>query len=136
MPGIGDYNPDKEGHVKHEYVVINAEQNGAQGVTIGNKEYQFNDQGYFKIGDDPALAQDIRQTVGRSATVTRVRTPDAADRGHKYHFGQMPEMPWKRRKVTDGEETNASAQEEEKGQEVSEPIGRADGQHDQLTPQT
>ncbi len=126
----GDYNSDREGHVKHEYVVINAEEKPKAGLKVEGKQYTFNDQGYFKIPGDPALAQDIRQQVGKSATVTRVRKPDAADSGHKYHFGQMPEMPWKRKNTDEKEiestqQANAQESEEEGQETVSETERRA-----------
>lgn len=116
-----DYNPDREGHVKHEYLIINAEKK-QDSVSVDGKQHKFNEDGYFKIPDDPGLANAIRQQVGRSATVTRVRKPDAvADRGHRYHFGQMPEMPWKRKKESNGEEKEQETNHaQEETQQVTE----------------
>lgn len=127
--GTGDYNSDREGHVKHEYIVINAEQKPTEGIAIEGQNFKFNKEGYFKIKGDPALAQDIRQAAGKSATVTRVRVPDAADSGHKYLFGSWPEMPWKRKKQDEKEiETQQTTEEnhEEEGQAVPEIERRAD----------
>ena len=119
--GSGDYNSDREGHVKHEYVVINADEKPKTSIKVEGKEFNFNKDGYFKIPGDPGLAQTIRQQVGKSATVKRVRADSAADRGHKYHFGQLPEMPWKRKKTDEKESQDHSeetANEEEEGQET------------------
>ena len=116
--GTGDYNSDREGHVKHEYLVINAQEKPAKGVTLDKqKKFEFNQDGYFKIPDDPGLASEIRKEVGKTATVTRVRKPDSADQGHKYHFGSWPEMPWKRKK-TDGKESDTQEESQEGQQET------------------
>lgn len=127
--GTGDYNSDREGHVKHEYVVINADEKPKTGIEVEGKTFNFNKDGYFKIPGDPGLAQTIRQQVGKSATVTRVRKPDAADSGHKYHFGQLPEMPWKRKKADEKESQTSdqeTADEEEERQEALSESERRD----------
>jgi hypothetical protein len=90
-----DYNPDKERHVDHRYMVIKATKDpnftGVQ-TSKGFLKFDRNKQS-FRV-KDPALANEIRQTVGVDATVTRLRYPSQADRGHTYFFGQMPAMPW------------------------------------------
>ncbi len=88
-----DFNPDREGHVKHKWIVHNATQNrNFKGVKAGGKDMLFNKEGRFLINDE-VVANEIRNEHPRDVTVTRMRYPDVADRGHKYFFS-CPKMPW------------------------------------------
>ncbi|MCK5430397.1 MAG: hypothetical protein KAI94_13040 [Anaerolineales bacterium] len=88
-----DYNPDREGHVKHKWIVHNATQNrNFKGVKAGDKDMLFNREGRFLISD-PVVANEIRNEHPRDVTVTRMRYPDVSDRGHNY-FHVCPAMPW------------------------------------------
>ena len=66
-------------------------------VEAGGKVIEFNDSGFARVKDD-GLAQEIRDRYGKRVTVTKMRYEGAADHGHRYFFGSMPEMPWKRRR--------------------------------------
>jgi len=92
---MADYNPDREGWTGHKYIVQRVWQgpDTAQ-VDIGDRRMKWNKQGRMLV-NDPAVANAIRQKYGNDVTVTRMRYPDAHDRGHRYIF-TMPEMPWKR----------------------------------------
>jgi len=94
-----DYNPDKEGHVDHKFIVQKAwpgtSMDPGESVQTSKGALQFNDEGRLVVRD-PALAREIQQANPRELAVTRVRYPNQADRGHRYHFGQMPAMPWHR----------------------------------------
>lgn len=117
-----DYNPDKESHAAHRWVVMNATQRKMEGVEVGGKELKFGTEGRLTVGD-PGVASEIRQRYGKDVTVTRYRANSAADVGHRYHFGQMPEMPWKRKKV---DEPQAKEAEERKAPPVSREVGGGD----------
>src|SRR3990167_4889638 len=102
MPNI-EYNSDSEGHVKKKWQVQNASREPVQ-VEIDGKQMPFGRDGVFRV-NDPGVADAIRQKYGRTGqvTVSRIRYPDVADRGHKYFFS-MPEMPWRRNKENGEEE--------------------------------
>ena len=88
-----DWNPDREGHVQHKWIVHNATQNrDFKGVKAGGKDMLFNHEGRFLISDE-VVANEIRKEHPRDVTVTRMRYPDVADRGHTYFFS-CPKMPW------------------------------------------
>lgn len=103
-----DYNPDKERHVDHGWIVVNAEKGmQSEPITLGDKSFKFGKDGAFTVKDE-GLANEIRKTVGKRATVSRYRRPSVSDRGHTYFFGQMPPMPWHKydaegRRIKDGE---------------------------------
>ena len=90
-----DYNPDREGHRDHKWIVHKAIRGNAQfnKIHAAGKDMPFNREGRFMVSDEK-VASEIRQKYPRAATVTRVNTPHSADRGHKYFF-RCPEMPWK-----------------------------------------
>jgi len=92
-----DYNPDREGHVPHKFVVINADLQPRDGVQTSRGFLKFG-HGERLMVKDESLAREIQQQYGRDLTVTRVRTPEKMEKSHRYHFGQWPEMPWKRKK--------------------------------------
>ena len=108
-----DYNPDKERHVDHRYMVIKANKNpGFKGVQTSKGFLPFDQRTQGFRVKDPALANEIRQTVGVDATVTRVRYPSPADQGHRYHFGQHPGVPYAKydelgRRIKDEEKPDA-----------------------------
>lgn len=92
-----DFNPDREGHVDHRFIVQNAwpQYNHKKGLQTSKGNLAFNHEDRFVV-KDAALAREIQQDNPKDVTVTRVRNPSQADRGHRYHFGQMPAMPWHR----------------------------------------
>jgi hypothetical protein len=90
-----DFNPDKERHVDHKWFVINNQRKPVEGVEVDGKQLKFGHEGWLRVSD-AGQAQAIREKYGRDVTVSRIRHPDVHDRGHRFHFGQWPEMPWKR----------------------------------------
>ena len=95
-----DWNPDREGHVQHKWIVHNATQNrDFKGVKAGGKDMLFNHEGRFLISDE-VVANEIRKEHPMDVTVTRMRYPDVADRGHKYFFAGIA-MPWHKEKEDD-----------------------------------
>ena len=106
-----DYNPDKEGHVAHRYVVQDATRDHADGVQTSKGRLDFDKNGRLLV-KDPGLANEIRTSEAgkRDVTVTRVRWQDSHERGHRYHFGQMPEMPWKRKEREAQEAANGGSE--------------------------
>lgn len=90
-----DFNPDKERHTKHKFIVQKAwpKYDTSAGVETSKGTLKFGYEDSLVVKDE-ALAREIQQAHPRDLAVTRVRYPDHADRGHKYHFGQMPAMPW------------------------------------------
>ena len=101
-----DYNSDKEGHVDHGWIVVNAEKGmEKEPIRLGDREFKFGRDGAFTVKDG-GLANEIRKTVGTRATVSRYRRPENG-KVHHYFFGQMPAMPWHKydeegRRITDG----------------------------------
>ena len=88
-----DFNPDREGHVQHKWIVQNATQNRKfEGVKAGGKDMLFDHEGRFLISDE-VVANEIRNEHPRDVTVTRMRYPDVSDRGHKYFFS-VGKIPW------------------------------------------
>lgn len=90
-----DYNPDRESHVKHKYIVQKAmpEANLGAGVLTSKGVLKPDDKGRMLV-NDPALANEIRTQYPHELVVTRARMPGAADTGHNYFFGSMPALPW------------------------------------------
>lgn len=114
-----DWNPDREGHIKHKWVVQKAwpdpNSDLGAGVQTSRGELKPDAQGRM-IVNDPALAHEIRTEHPRDMTVTRMRFESPADRGHRYHFGCWPEMPWKkkeREQQPEGQLPQAEKPEEE-----------------------
>ncbi len=88
-----DFNSDREGHIQHKWIVHNATQNrNFKGVKAGDKDMLFNHEGRFLISD-PVIADEIRKEHPRDVTVTRMRYPHVADRGHTYFFS-VGKIPW------------------------------------------
>jgi hypothetical protein len=93
-----DYNSDREGFVKHKWVVQKAlREDNSDGVITSKGKLKYDRYGRLMV-NDPTLANEIRTEHPHDLAVTRMRYPDVADRGHRYHFGMLPEMPWKRGK--------------------------------------
>jgi len=86
-----DYNPDKEGHRDHKWIVHNATRNDIT-VKAANQDMPFNREGRFSVSDEN-VAAEIRQRYPRAVTVSRVSTYHPSDRGHKYFFAGIA-MPW------------------------------------------
>jgi len=89
-----DWNPDREGHVDHKYIVLDATRERKKGIQTSKGLLKFDKQGRMMV-KDPTLAHEIRTSeVGkRDVTVSRVRFPSVHDRGHTYFF-TSPGMPW------------------------------------------
>ena len=98
-----DYNSDKEKHVDHKFVVQTAWPGVANKVKTSKGELEMSDKGRMIIKDE-ALAREIQKEHPTDLAVTRMRMPKPADVGHRYFFGSLPAMPWKRQsqEVTDG----------------------------------
>ena len=105
-----DYNSDKERHAEHKWEVIRATRRPLESVDVDGKQMKFGKDGAFRVNDE-GVAAAIREEYARKGdvTVTRIRYPGAADRGHRYFFGQLPEMPWK--KENGNGETKADEEE-------------------------
>lgn len=124
-----DFNPDKENHVDHKWVIMPGTKKPVESVEVGGNAYKFGRDGWLRVSDE-GVANAIRQKYGPEMTVTRMRHPSPADRGHRYHFGQMPEMPWKRQKpapesaqavAPTGDEDQNNATQEGQEQENDQP---------------
>ena len=90
-----DWNPDRESHRDHKWIVHNATQRkDFKGVRAAGKDMLFDREGRFMVSDE-VVASEIRKNYPRAATVTRVTAHHESDRGHKYFFS-VPEMPWKK----------------------------------------
>ena len=89
-----DFNPDREGHRDHKWIVHKAIKgiHNFTKVEAGGKVMPFNAEGRLAV-DDEAVAAEIREKYPRTATVTRVTASHPSDRGHKYFFS-VPELPW------------------------------------------
>ena len=105
-----DYNSDKERHAEHKWEVIRATRRDLPGLDVDGKQMKFGKDGAFRVNDE-GVAAAIREEYAKKGdvTVTRIRYPGAADRGHYYFFGQLPEMPWK--KENGNGETKAEEEE-------------------------
>ena len=78
----------------HVYEVIQAVQRPVN-VEVDGKEMPFGRDGAFRVRDS-GVADEIRAKYSAKkgeVTVTRVKYPHIADRGHKYFFA-VPAMPW------------------------------------------
>ena len=89
-----DWNPDKEAHRDHKWIVHKAIKGNASfnKIHAAGKDMPFNREGRFAVSDEK-VASEIREKYGRTATVTRVSSYHPSDRGHKYFF-TCPAMPW------------------------------------------
>src|SRR3989304_6250460 len=105
-----DYNSDKERHAEHKWEVIGATRRDLPSIDVDGKQRKFGRDGAAPVNEEGGDA-GIRGEYARKAyvTVTRIRYPGAADRGHYYFFGQLPEMPWK--KENGNGETKAEEEE-------------------------
>lgn len=98
-----DFNSDKERHVDHKFVVQSAWPSSPKEIMTSKGLLKANEQGRMMIKDE-ALAREIQKEHPTDLAVTRMRVPKPSDAGHRYHFGQLPEMPWKKKKeITDGD---------------------------------
>lgn len=100
---IPDYNPDKEGHVDHKFIVQPAWPSEAQKDGVESPDGRFLKYGKEKrfMLNDESVARELQKEHRNDLVVTRVRYPHRSDRGHVYFFGQWPEMPWKKKKEGD-----------------------------------
>ncbi|MHC4752223.1 MAG: hypothetical protein ACYTFW_20415 [Planctomycetota bacterium] len=89
-----DYNPDKESHRDHKWIVHKSVtgHHDFTKVNAGGKVMPFNGEGRLVVNDE-GLANEIRQKYPATTTVTRVSAHHSSDRGHKYFFN-CPAMPW------------------------------------------
>lgn len=91
-----DYNPDREGHAEHKYIVINATKQPRKFIEAGGKKIRLSKEGFTSL-KDPAIANEIRQKYGTDVTVSRVRSPGQHERGiHNYFFAMPNGLPWKK----------------------------------------
>ena len=86
-----DWNPDKEAHRDHKWIVHNATRNDLT-VEAANQAMPFNKEGRFSVNDE-SVAAEIRKEYPTEVTVSRVTASHPSDRGHTYHF-VCPAMPW------------------------------------------
>jgi hypothetical protein len=92
-----DYNPDKEAHRDHKWIVHNATRNrDFKRVQAAERDMAFDREGRFSVADE-SVAAEIRERYPREVTVSRVSNYHPADRGHKYFF-TCPAMPWHKEK--------------------------------------
>ena len=129
-----DYNPDREGHAEHKWEVIRATRRPLESLDVDGKQMRFGKDGAFRVNDEGVAAAIREEYVKKGdVTVTRIRYPGAADRGHYYFWGGWPEMPWKK------EQGNGETEDEEKGNAQEgdaqnawrdDDVGRRDGRHD------
>lgn len=91
-----DFNPDKEGWMKHDWIVCDVDTPGY--VETKDGALPFDREGRF-MTKDPGLAQELKDRYQHGEiTVSRgVDKSDPHERGHKYIF-TVPEMPWKKKK--------------------------------------
>lgn len=85
-------------------LVLPSSSRGEKEIKIDNHTIELNGHGNF-IKDD-GLAREIDARYGKNGGVTPkdyvvVKTPVKKPGVHNYFFGQMPEMPWKRKKEED-----------------------------------
>lgn len=110
-----DYNPDKERHHNHKFIVQQAWPSiVGDEVKTSKGTLRPNDQGRMVVKDE-TLAREIQQQYPRELTVTRTTADHPSDRGHKFLFGGWPEMPWKRKR----QHREAEAQEGQEAQDES-----------------
>ena len=79
---------------QHVYEVIQAVQRPVN-VEVDGKQMPFGREGAFRVRDS-GVAKEISARYGGKmgdVTVTRVKVPHVADRGHKYTF-VVPALPW------------------------------------------
>ena len=86
-----DYNPDREGHRNHKWIVHKTHF-PVDKVRAAGREMNFNREGRFSVSD-PGVAAEIRKEYEQKVTVSRVPANHPSDRGHNYHF-VCPAMPW------------------------------------------
>ena len=119
-----DYNSDRERHVDHKFVVQSAWPNSPKEIMTSKGLLKANEQGRMMIKDE-SLAREIQREHPTDLAVTRMRMPKPADRGHRYFFGALPEMPWKKNKQeVDNGDTIRKDDSDDSGN------GGSAGQHD------
>lgn len=92
-----DFNPDKERHRDHRWIVHNTKRTrDPDPVVAADKVMEFNKEGRFMVSDE-AVAAEIREEYPKDVTVTRVNYSHPSDRGHTYFF-TVPQLPWKKEK--------------------------------------
>ena len=79
-----------------KYQVIKATQRPIKQVEAAGRVLPFGKAGGFEVSD-AGIANEIEAKHGGPGGDVVV-IPDLSNRehGHKYFFGQMPEMPWKK----------------------------------------
>ena len=88
-----DYNPDRERHVGHKFIVSRAQKWTPRTLKLGEESFDFGRAESFYLKDE-MRARALQTEYDRDIAVTRVRWPSVHDRGHRFHFGQMPALPW------------------------------------------
>ena len=62
---------------------------------LDGEKMPFSGEGFLRVTDE-GKAKELEAKYDHDLTVTKMRYPHVSDRGHRYFFGSMPEMPWKR----------------------------------------
>lgn len=92
---------DNNTSVSDAYEIVRASDTTPKTLEVDGKNYKFRGNNMMRV-KDRGLAFSIRDKYGKGKNpdiiVNRVNYPDHRDRGHRFFFGQMPEMPWKRNK--------------------------------------
>jgi hypothetical protein len=80
-------------------VIKSTKREDVVGVQIGDKDMHFGQKsGAFTVSD-PGVAREIEaQHGGRGNDVVVIPQAKPREAGHRYFFGSMPEMPWKKQK--------------------------------------
>ena len=116
-----DFNPDKERHVDHKFVVQTAWPGVEKKIKTSKGELDMSAKGRMIIKDE-VLAREIQKEHPHDLAVTRMRMPKPADQGHRYFFGQTKPLPWAKydefgHRIPDKIDDPAEKQEEEKQDE-------------------
>lgn len=107
-----DYNPDRERHRDHAWVVHNVKRTRTpEPVVAADKVMKFNKEGRFVVRDEK-VAAEIREEYPKDVTVSRINMSHPSDRGHTYFF-TVPRLPWKEKEMIDPKEKEKKEKKEE-----------------------
>ena len=84
-----------------KYMVVKTNPS-ANGIQLDNKAMVFGEKTNAFEVNDPGLAREIEAQHGFKGQDVVVFPHDVdTEPGHRYTFGQMPEMPWKKGKTNE-----------------------------------